>query len=176
MKISPNLNAQTFKDAPSGLSWMLSPQHGWELVQSIGEVVRQAPYFCVVILCIAVALLLLKAALKRAGDGVGRVSKDHYVLTGKALLWTLLLALPIPLLFGSIALTLPQPDASLNWQSGSLASALGCVLLPRAFSQLSLSSRAACRADWGKSISDGELKCCSGCGAAASGFLSCTFR
>lgn len=60
----------------------------------------------------------LRGALKRAGEGVGRVSKDRYAFTGKALLWTLLLSLPLPLLFGFVAFNLPQPDSSLDWQAG----------------------------------------------------------
>ena len=122
MRISPTLSVQNLGDSPRGLMWALSPAHGRNLARSMWEAIVRTPIASAVVLLIAVSLLLLRpmigAALKRAGEGVGRVSKDHFGLTGKAALWTVLLALPIPLVVSFFALTLPQPDASLDWQAG----------------------------------------------------------
>ncbi len=122
MRISPSLSAQNLGESPPGLLWALSPTHGRELARSMWEAIGRSPIASAAVLLIAFSLLLMRpiigAALKRAGEGVGRVSKDHFGLTRKAALWTILLALPIPLLVAFFALTLAQPDASLDWQTG----------------------------------------------------------
>ncbi len=122
MRTSPYLSAKNLGDSPRALLWAVSPTHAQELARSMWVAMSRTPYVSAAVLLIAVSLLLMRpiigAALKRAGDGVGRVSKDHFGLTQKAALWTVLLALPIPLLVAFFALTLPQPDASLDWQTG----------------------------------------------------------
>lgn len=122
MKISPTLSVKNFTEAPNGLFWVLSPNHGRELIQTLWVIIQRKPYQNAAVFLISVLLLLIKpwlrGAIVRAGAGVGRVSKDRYALTGKALLWTFLLSLPIPLLLGYAALILPQPDSSLDWLAG----------------------------------------------------------
>ena len=68
-----------------------------------------------------VVLLFLRfrigAALQRTGDGVGRVSTDRIGLTAKAVLWTALLALPVPLLVGLLTSMLAQASEPSIWLS-----------------------------------------------------------
>ncbi len=122
MRTSPSFSAQNLGASPRGLLWALSPTHGRELARSMWEAMARTPYATAAVLLIAVSLLLMRpligAALRRAGEGVGRVSKDHFGLTEKAALWTLLLALPVPLMVAFFALTLAQPDTWLDWQTG----------------------------------------------------------
>ena len=55
------------------------------------------------------------AALKRTGEGVGRVSTDRFGLTARAVFWTALLALPVPILVGLVASALSKADAPSAW-------------------------------------------------------------
>lgn len=122
MRISPPLTLKTLSDAPSGLLWILSPKHGQELAQSLAVVFGQNVYASIGVILVAVLLILLRpwllAALKRTGEGIGRVAADRYRLTVQAVSWTLLIATPIPLLFGYVAMTYPQFETSLDWQAG----------------------------------------------------------
>jgi potassium efflux system protein len=122
MQVSPPLQMQDLIATPNGLRWVFNPMHGTEFVQSMWEEMRRAPYASAAVVFVVAALLLmrpwLRTALKRAGEGVGRVSRDRYRLTVKAILWTVLLALPVPLVVGFIAATLPLPDTLLDWLRG----------------------------------------------------------
>lgn len=122
MKISPVISAQNLYESPRGLLWVFSSEHRQELGRSLLQTVGRAPYASLAVLLLSVSLFLMRplfgTALRQAGEGVGRVSKDHFGLTQKATLWTVLLAIPVPLLIGFFALTLESPNASLDWQTG----------------------------------------------------------
>lgn len=122
MKISPPINLKTFIDSPKGLLWIVSPKHGQEFAQSVLAAFGENPYSSIVVVLIFLLLVILRpwmlVALKGSGEGVGRVSVDRFALTGKALLLTLLLASPIPLLFGYVAMTFPELETALDWREG----------------------------------------------------------
>jgi potassium efflux system protein len=122
MRVSPPVNVQTLTQTPSGLLWVLSPTHAVEITRSMWGAMLETPYSSAAFLLLSFGLMLIRpgirGALKLAGEGVGRVAKDHYGLTARAAFWTVLLALPLPLLAGFVAVTLPLPDTSLNWQRG----------------------------------------------------------
>jgi potassium efflux system protein len=81
----------------------------------------RAPATYGAVLLFAIVLLILRfrigAALRSAGDGVGRVSTDRFGLTVRALFWTVLLALPIPLFVGLLTATLGQVAKPSAWLS-----------------------------------------------------------
>ncbi len=137
VRSSPPVSASTLTDIPPGLKWLFSANHWVELENSLSDAVVGGPLFSGAIAIVLGALLFmrrwLRAALKQSGAKVRRISTDRYIFTGKALLYTALLALPVPILVFSATWALGQaanPSAWLReitrglWLSGLIASAL----------------------------------------------------
>ena len=75
------------------------------------------------VVVIAALLILLTrrrliAAIERTGASIHRASTDRFYYTGQALLWTTLLAVPIPLLVGFIGWGLQQTSGAAPWLRG----------------------------------------------------------
>lgn len=116
---SPPLSFSTFSEIPNGLQWAFGRDHWSECWGALKIATRRAPVRSGVVVLFAIVLLMMRpqfaAALRRAGDGVGRVSLDRYSLTGSAVMWTGLLALPFPLLVGFVASALTEAVAPSVW-------------------------------------------------------------
>jgi len=119
IRISPPLSASTFSEIPTGLRWVLGREHWLECGRTLKLATSRAPLRSALVGLLAIVLLIMRvrigAALRRTADGVGRVSTDRFGLTGRAVFWTALLALPVPLLVGFVAWALAQADAPSTW-------------------------------------------------------------
>jgi len=116
MRTCRPISLETITDLPDGLAWVLSFQHGRALGEALLHAPRQRPLVSLLFLLPALGLLLARGAisqrLRQRAEHVRRISTDRYGHTLMAALWTLMLALPIPLLlwFGVFALrNAPQP-------------------------------------------------------------------
>ncbi len=93
-----------------------------EIGRALQEAAARTPLLTAVILLLTAALLLTRrhigAALRNSGGKLRRVSTDRYAYTGAALVWTALLALPIPLLVGYFAWALEQTANASTWLRG----------------------------------------------------------
>ncbi|TNF89890.1 MAG: mechanosensitive ion channel, partial [Gammaproteobacteria bacterium] len=99
-------NLQTIADR---VQVFLSPQHWAELARAL-FLPDEFPWVLLLGLALAVLLMLkskaLRAALENSGNNVGQMRHDRYRFTMKALLLTLVLALPWPILFAALGLHL----------------------------------------------------------------------
>ena len=122
MRSCSTINLKTLTDLPSGLWWALGGDHWKEVWQALMGSFEQMPIQSFGIVLVAVLLLLFRhrigVALERTGGKIMRVSTDRYSYTGEALLWTLLLAIPIPLLLGFAGWALGQTSMPSDWLRG----------------------------------------------------------
>ncbi|MGI9427796.1 MAG: mechanosensitive ion channel domain-containing protein, partial [Bythopirellula sp.] len=122
MRSVPPISAQTVTDLPTGLRWEFQRRHWVEFGGALRGVVTRMPVLTTMVV-LAVALLLLArrrigAALERTGEKTRRISTDHYAYTVQALVWTLLLAVPLPLLIGFLSWVLMQTPGPSDWARG----------------------------------------------------------
>ena len=124
IRVSPSLNLSTFSEIPNGLRWVFGREHWSECGGALGDAARKTPIPSTIVVVLAISLLLMRprigAALKRTGEGVGRVSTDPFSLTARAVFWTALLALPVPILVGLVASALSKADARSAWLGKSI--------------------------------------------------------
>ena len=122
MRSAPPISVVTLTDVPNGLRWFFRGEHWVQLGHGLLGTAARMPVLSALIMLVAAVLLLTRrriaAALEATGVNVRRVSTDRYAWTGQALLWSALLAAPIPLLIGFIGWALEQtPDAG-AWMRG----------------------------------------------------------
>lgn len=127
VRSSPPLGLQTFTDLPAAGSWLLGAARWEELGRALPELWRSAGISLAGVAAIAVILVAMRRRFRKrmASHRVERrrISSDRYVYTLEALAFTLLIALPVPLVIWAIGRSLlGVPDAS-EWLLG-LAHAL----------------------------------------------------
>lgn len=119
IRVSPTLSLSTVTEIPNGLRWVFGREHWSECGGALVDALRKTPISSTLVVVLAISLLLMRpqigAALKRTGEGVGRVSTDRFSLTARAVFWTALLALPVPLLVGLVASALSKADSTSAW-------------------------------------------------------------
>ena len=122
MRSSAPIGGQTLTGIPSGLRWTLQPQNWLELREALQTAIPRFRLMGAGIVLAAGALLLTRRrivrALERTAEKTRRISTDRYAHTGEALFWTLLLAIPLPLLLGAFASTLGQAAEPSAWLRG----------------------------------------------------------
>ncbi len=121
VRSSQTMSVSTLRDIPKGLSWVFSREHGTESWGAVNSAIGRDPTIYGAILLLAVVLLILRfritAALRSTGEKVRRVSTDRFGLTLRAVFWTALLALPIPLFVGFLTAALAQAGKPSAWLS-----------------------------------------------------------
>jgi potassium efflux system protein len=118
MRSSPAIGTETITDIPSGLRWAFGRDRWLELGGAVRWVANGMPVHCVGVVVIVTVLLVTRrrmvAALEKTGVAIRRISTDRYAHTAQAVVWTFLLAAPIPLLIGFAGWALEQiPNPSL---------------------------------------------------------------
>ncbi len=104
IRSSPPLNIDTLKDLPDAFAWQVSPNNWQTLVSAIISDFFSAPIIYVLAVIVLVIVVqyrraFLKSLLELA-DKVKRIYSDQFSYTIAALLLTLLLALPFPVITG----------------------------------------------------------------------------
>jgi len=119
IRTSPPMSWETFAAIPAGMRWVVRPKHGREVWQAILQAFTLQPLLSAVWVLGALALLLARppitGALKKASERVKRISTDAYRHTLQALLFSILLALPVPLLLWFAAYALRQSPHGNEW-------------------------------------------------------------
>ena len=112
----------TLTDLPGDLWWAMGWEHWQEFGQALLGSALRVPLLSFGVFSLAALLLFFRrrmaAALERTGAEVRRISTDRYARTGEALLWTLLLAIPLPLLLGFADWALEQTSNPSDWLRG----------------------------------------------------------
>jgi potassium efflux system protein len=102
-------------DLPKQLGAMLAPDRAGELGRGIPRQLAASPVLWAALLLVTVLLWLRRsivAAIEHIAGRVGKPTTDSFGLTLRVLGWTVLLALPLPLLLGSASWTLLHASGS----------------------------------------------------------------
>ena len=174
MKSCPPISLETLTDLPGGLWWAFGVDHWEEPGQALLASAERMPVRSLGVVLVVALLLLFRrrigAALERTGAKIRRISTDRYAHTGEALLWTSLLAVPIPLLMGFAGWALGQDP-----QAQRLAAGSRWWLGVRSASHLRYGVPgvpSVVRADWAPATLDGTRKRSPGSARAIHWFLA----
>ncbi len=101
---------------PTAVAWLLMPSHWRQVVQRLFQSLWEAPALVVATVLAWVLLMLLRRRLRQQLEAIsgfiGKVQRDSFLLTLEALLISVLLALPWPLLLLVWSHLLARPVAS----------------------------------------------------------------
>lgn len=119
---SPPLAIDSLTEIPQGLNWVFSRDHWSAYGNALVRYVTEQPVINLGLLLIVTGLLVgrrwIQKALVRSGAEVGKISKDRFSRTLQAVVWTILLAAPLPLLIGfAFRVTLHATETS-DWMFG----------------------------------------------------------
>jgi potassium efflux system protein len=128
------IGADWFKDVTQGALWLAHPQTWKDAGLAAYERAVDHIFVGSLALLVLLSLLLVRTRLRKAlpelASEVGRVSTDSFLLTLRALIFTLLLSLPIPiLLIGASALLAAQDHSQTVRAISSGLYSSGSVLL-----------------------------------------------
>ena len=100
----PPISGETVTDLPAGLRWVFGGDHWMEFARAMRWIVARMPVHSMGVVFLTAVLLLMRrrisTALEQTGVKIRRISTDRYAYTGQAIVWTFLLAVPIPLVIG----------------------------------------------------------------------------
>lgn len=113
---------ESVRAVPDSLRWVLQMTHWQEVGIGLARVCRRTPILTLAVLLLATGLALMRGRLGKALEQTSRrirqVSRDRFRHTVEAFLWTVLLALPIPILFGYASWALGQLPNPSDWFAG----------------------------------------------------------
>jgi potassium efflux system protein len=122
MRSSPPLGLDTLAEVPAGLKWLTSGRHWAEFGEAHVLAFRQRPGGSSALGLIFILILLKRRAIfimiKETGVATRRIETDRFGLTLNALFWSVILALPVPLLLGWTAWALGQYPEPSSWLQG----------------------------------------------------------
>ncbi len=122
LRTVPPVSMETLTAVPSDMATLINASNWRELRDQLLNTLGQAPVRYGAVLLLVLGLLLARpwiiAALNETGVRTRRISTDRFLWTWQALFWTLLLALPLPLMFGLVAWGLNQGRDSSDWLRG----------------------------------------------------------
>ncbi len=117
-----NMSGQTLRNLPGSLRWFFSAEHFKGAVDALGRSIGRHPFLAGLTILVVVALMLarqrLVARLKEEGRLTRRISTDSYACSMRALLVTILLAVPLPLLVGMAGFGLLRDPVVDGWGRG----------------------------------------------------------
>ncbi len=112
----------TLAEMPAASSWLFSREHMAAFFEAQVEKSRRQPIPYYGVLVLIGALIFLRgwmiSQLEQTGLNIRRISTDQYQFTAWALLWTTLLALPIPMFFAFLWWALEPGIATNDWLRG----------------------------------------------------------
>ncbi|MGI9471362.1 MAG: mechanosensitive ion channel domain-containing protein [Rubripirellula sp.] len=122
VRSSSPVSAETFQEIPAGLSWLFSSAHWTEFSDCLVEIFVRKPVQCLLLFLSVAGLCFIRpwlvSVLEKAGLATRRVSTDRYSLTWQALVVTLLLALPIPMVLFFLSWAIQQAPDQSAWLRG----------------------------------------------------------
>lgn len=122
MRSSPPISSRTLTEIPGALKWAFSGKHWGELGSALKGMATDSNIPSASIVLVVVLLLIMRrrisAALIRTKQKIHRISTDRFAYTWEALFWTVLLALPLPLLLVLTGWVLGQNPEASGWMRG----------------------------------------------------------
>ncbi|MEM9481227.1 MAG: mechanosensitive ion channel domain-containing protein [Verrucomicrobiota bacterium] len=119
---SPTASFRTFSDLPSSMSQVFGPQRLMELGPAASRVALGNPVLTVVVLLAATGLLVTRrrivARIENMADVVRRISTDNFGATLKVTFWTVLLAVPVPLVIWYLGWAIFRDPIASEWLRG----------------------------------------------------------
>lgn len=113
---SAPIGVSWLRNMPTAMAWLLMPSHWQEVVQRIYQSLWLAPVLVLATLLAWLLLMLMRSRLRRRldemSDAIGKVHRDKFLLTLEALLITVLLAIPWPLILLVWSDLLARPAAA----------------------------------------------------------------
>lgn len=113
---------QTFRNLPAAARWFFTVEHLRDSAAAIGRSIGRHPFIAALAVLLVAGLALarprLVAVLKDQARRTRRISTDSYAGTMRALIATVLLALPLPLLVGLAGLGLVRDPEIDGWGRG----------------------------------------------------------
>lgn len=145
IRSSPQLDSEWLKTLGQALDWLVESAHWEEVWQNLGRGARNQPELAILGALVFLGLLSYRRLMiKRLGEGVdtiGDVRRDRFWLTGRALVMTVLLALPWPWLMAWLAWLLFVSGNAADFSRG-----LGIGLVAGAFMAVNITFlRQLCR-------------------------------
>ncbi|MGE9270590.1 MAG: hypothetical protein ACQKBU_07285, partial [Verrucomicrobiales bacterium] len=111
-----------FEQLPSTIRWAMSPSHWRELARALVLIPTRHPVSMSVVVLVVTALVVCRRRLKRSirerSKRIRRISTDRLGHTIRALVETLLLALPVPMLMAFTAWALSSQPWADPWVRG----------------------------------------------------------
>lgn len=125
-KLSDNL----LHNLSIGINWYVNANAWSQVAKDLWQGIIKVPIYTLLVLLICSAIFslrgVIKSSLKRLTSRIGKVGKDTYWATPVALFETFILALPLPILIGSLA-GLISIGATTGDFSNAIATALAAV-------------------------------------------------
>jgi potassium efflux system protein len=125
LRSSPPLDLDTFASLPEAVAWEFRAEHGRELARGLASVATRRPFTSLGIVLLVVVLGAVRGRILRALEAIAthvrRTSTDRYGHTARAMLWTVLLAIPIPIVFGYVGWALAGLPSLSDWMWGLTA-------------------------------------------------------
>jgi potassium efflux system protein len=122
LKSCPAFGLDSLGELPASLAWAFQRSHWREAANGLATVVGQTPLPTLAVFALVIGLLLarprLVKALEQTGNRIRKISKDRYGNTTEAVLWTVLLALPLPILVGYTSWLFGQVSNPSDWLAG----------------------------------------------------------
>ena len=119
------INFSSFKEAGNALAWLISPSHWMDFLGTLRDQAINLAVPSVVVLLLFGALLIIRrrvaTALVHIDSQLKRIDTDHFSLTPQAMILTLLLALPWPVLFLYVSIIVRSPWNASDFTRSSAA-------------------------------------------------------
>lgn len=136
LRSAERIDGHWFKDVGTGAMWFVHPEQWTQIGAALQSRAADNPFVTSLVLLALLVLLAMRSRLRKSlldlGSAVGRVSTDAFSLTLRALIYTLLLSLPIPLALlaaGSLLASSDHPSAAKALSQGLLAAGSVFLLL-----------------------------------------------
>jgi potassium efflux system protein len=122
IRSSPPLSWRDAVSLPVSLAWLFSVDHWREFCGAVAEGFARTPLRIASVLLLVVLLMITRLRMIRSledtGDRTRRISTDRYMWSWEALLWTILLAAPLPILLALLGWSLGETNAPSSWMRG----------------------------------------------------------
>ena len=119
---SPAIGRDFFNDLPAAALWTFGGERWREGARAVAARTTRRPVTAFLIGAVILTLLLVRRrlirSLEHSGKRIRRISTDRYVHTLRALLDSVLLAAPIPLLLAALAWGLDEDPSGSTWVRG----------------------------------------------------------
>lgn len=119
VRSTPPMSLETITRLPEALAWLFEPDHFVRVGGALQAAAASRPFTTGLTLLLVVGLLLARpricASIEAATRRTRRISEDQYRNTLAALFYSILLALPIPILLGYLYFALSSGASSDEW-------------------------------------------------------------